>query len=93
MLGKTIQIYLPDGDPKGVKKASITTDKIKIIQIPRALLSENSKLLDFNGVYVLVDSLKSEKPEIYIGKGDVKSIGHILMITKKIFGTCFLPLD
>ena len=73
MLGKTIQIYLPDGDPKGVKKAAITTDKIKIIQIPRALLSENSTLLDFNGVYVLVDSLKSEKPEIYIGKGDVKN--------------------
>lgn len=30
MAGKTIQIYLPDGNPKGVKKASITTDKIEI---------------------------------------------------------------
>ena len=73
MAGKTIQIYLPDGNPKGVKKASITTDKIEIIQIPRAILSENNKLLDFNGVYILADSLKQEKPEIYIGKGDVKS--------------------
>ena len=26
MAGKTIQIFLPDGNPKGVKKASITTD-------------------------------------------------------------------
>lgn len=52
MAGKTVQIYLPDGNPKGVKKASITTDKIEIIQIPRANLSENNKLLDFNGVYI-----------------------------------------
>lgn len=73
MTGKTIQIYLPDGNPKGVKKAAITTEKIEIIQIPRAHLSENKELLDFNGVYILVDSLKQEKPEIYIGKGDVKN--------------------
>ncbi len=73
MTGKTIQIFLPDGNPKGVKKASITTDKIEVLQIPRAILSENSKSLAFNGVYILVDSLKIETPEIYIGKGDVKS--------------------
>lgn len=73
MTGKIIQIYLPDGNPKGVKKASITTDKIEIIQIPRANLSENYKLLSFDGVYILVDSLRKEKPEIYIGKGDIES--------------------
>lgn len=73
MAGKTIQIFLPNGNPKSVKKASITTDRIEIIQIPRIKLSENNKHLSFNGVYILVDSLKQEKPEIYIGKGDVKS--------------------
>lgn len=73
MPGKTIQIYLPDGDPKSVKIASITTDKIEVIQIPRAILAENKNLLDFKGVYILVDSLKTDKPEIYIGKGNVKS--------------------
>lgn len=73
MAGKTIQIFLPDGNPKGVRKASITTDRIEILQIPRVNLNENKKMLDFNGVYVLVDSLKTEKPEIYIGKGDVKT--------------------
>ena len=45
MPGKTIQIFLPDGNPKGVKKTSITTDKVEVIQIPRASLSENNKLL------------------------------------------------
>ena len=73
MPGKTIQIYLPDGDPKSVKQATITTDKIEILQIPRAMLSENKKILDFNGIYILVDSLKIEKHEIYIGKGNIKS--------------------
>ena len=73
MPGKTIQIYLPDGDPKSVKQAAITTDKIEILQIPRAILPENKKNLDFNGIYILADSLKAEKPEIYIGKGNVKS--------------------
>ncbi len=73
MPGKTIQIYLPDGDPKSVKQATITTDRIEVLQIPRAILSINKKILDFNGIYILADSLKAEKPEIYIGKGNVKS--------------------
>ena len=73
MHGKTIQIYLPDGDPKSVKQATITTDKIEVFQISRAILSENKNFLDFNGIYILADSLKAEKPEIYVGKGNVKS--------------------
>ena len=57
MTGKTIQIFLPDGNPKGVRKASITTDKIEVIQIPRVNLAENRKLLAFNGVYILVERI------------------------------------
>ena len=89
MPGKTIQIFLPDGNPKGVKKASITTDKIEIIQIPRSTLSENNKLLDFNGVYILVNNLQVEKPEIYIGKGDVKSRTYSHDINKDFWYTVF----
>ncbi|MFI3242281.1 MAG: DUF4357 domain-containing protein [Alphaproteobacteria bacterium] len=29
-------------------------------------------MVDFNGVYILIDNLKTETPEIYIGKGLVK---------------------
>ena len=72
MVGTTIQIFLPDSNPKGIKKAKITRDNIEIIQIPRNILSENISLLDFDGIYLLVDSLSIEKPEIYIGKGHVK---------------------
>ena len=89
MAGKTIQIFLPDGNPKGVKKASITTDKIEVLQIPRAILPENSNLLDFNGIYILVDDLQAEKPEIYIGKGDVKSRTYSHVIKKEFWSMVF----
>ena len=89
MAGKTIQIFLPSGDTKGVKKASITTDKIEILQIPRACLSENNKLLAFSGVYILVDVLQAEKPEIYIGKGDVKSRTYSHDIKKEFWNMVF----
>lgn len=71
MSAKTIQIYLETGDPKGIKEASMTTLPLEIIQLPRVNLSDNKKCLDFLGVYVLVDSLRTEKPKIYIGKGNV----------------------
>ena len=41
MPGKTIQIYLPNGDPKSVKQAAITTDKIEVFQIPRTILGQH----------------------------------------------------
>ena len=75
--GKTIQIFLPDGDPKHIKKATITTGQIEVIQIPRNLLVDTpallTSLLNFNGIYILVDTLSAIKPEIYIGKGLVKN--------------------
>lgn len=90
MTGKTIQIFLPDGNPKGVRKASITTDKIEIIQIPRVNLAENRKLLAFNGVYILVDSLKAENPKYTSAKVTLKP-AHLHMTAKKNSGTSFLP--
>lgn len=71
--GKTIQIFLPTGDPKGIKKAEIKTDKIEIILSSKKDFLENKDIFDFNGIYILADSLQEEKPEIYIGKGKVKS--------------------
>lgn len=71
--GTTIQIFLPNGDPRGIKEACFTRYNIQVLQIPRAILSQNKNQLDFAGIYVLVDSLRSDKPKIYIGKGNVKS--------------------
>jgi len=73
MAGRTIQIYLPNGDPKGIRKASLATDKIEVIQLPRTIFTENKKIVSFSGIYILVDTLRTEKPQIYIGKGNVDS--------------------
>ncbi|MFT7325066.1 MAG: hypothetical protein ACI90C_000659, partial [Rhodoferax sp.] len=37
---QTIQIYLPAGDPRGVRVAEITTRIVRVIEIPRSQLQE-----------------------------------------------------
>ncbi len=37
-LGKTIQIFLPDGNPRGVKIAEFTSRTIQAVLLPRAQL-------------------------------------------------------
>ncbi len=69
---KTVEIFLPNGDFSSIKKAYIRTDRIEITQISRSVIRDNaSNLLSFNGIYILVDSVRKEIPEIYIGKGNV----------------------
>jgi len=71
--GKTIQIYLPDGNPKGIKICDLPTSIAKAILIPRNKLKEASEYLNLSkvGVYFLV----SEKDEmdlahVYIGEAE-----------------------
>ncbi len=72
MAGKTIQIHLKDGKPNGLKEACITREKPIVFQIPLTEAGDNIDTLDFNGIYILVDSVTTEKPQIYVGKGKVK---------------------
>jgi hypothetical protein len=71
--GKTINIYLPDGNPKGIKICEIPNSIIKTIMIPRNLLKDISGADDLNkvGLYFLF----SEKDEFsqfktYIGEAE-----------------------
>jgi len=32
---KTIQIYLPGGDPRGIRVAEVTTRIVQVIEVPR----------------------------------------------------------
>ncbi len=41
--GKTIQIFLPDGNPRGVRIADITRGTIKCLSIPRSNLESGYK--------------------------------------------------
>lgn len=69
--GKTIQIYLPDGNPRSLKIAEITSRTVQAILIPRSILDKAAKRpeLDNVGVYLLFGSSDS-KPLVYIGEAE-----------------------
>ncbi len=68
---KTIEIFLPDGDPKSVRSASITSRTVEATYIPRLKLdfAKNEENLTSPAIYILATSSQdSAKPEVYIGE-------------------------
>ncbi len=68
---KTLQIFLPSGDPQGIRQAEITTRIVRLIEVPRALLKEFLAMPESAGgaVYFLFgDGEESAKPQVYIGQ-------------------------
>jgi len=71
--GKTIQIFLPDGNPRGVKIADITSRTVQIILIPRSALDEVAKRDEIQnvGIYFLIGTTEdSVKPILYVGEAE-----------------------
>lgn len=66
--GKTIQIYCPSGEPRGVRIAEITTR----IVAPRAKLDEALARPELQGVgvYYLFGESKTGAPRVYIGEAE-----------------------
>ncbi len=67
---QTIQIFLPSGDPQGIRVAEITTRIVRVIEIPRSLLGEFLKMPEAEqvGVYFLFGEDASGKAIAYIGQ-------------------------
>jgi Domain of unknown function (DUF4357) len=67
---QTIQIYLPSGDPAGLRIANLTTRTVRVFDVPRSLLAEFLKRPEASqvGVYYLFGSDDDEIPECYIGQ-------------------------
>lgn len=67
---QTIQIYLPSGDPAGLRVANLTTRTVRVFEVPRSLLalflqrSEAGQV----GVYYLFGSNEDETQRCYIGQ-------------------------
>jgi Domain of unknown function (DUF4357) len=78
MSGKTIQIYLPSGDPRGMRIAEITTRIVRTFEIPRAELSKFLTRPEANqvGVYFLFGENEAGNPACYIGQSG--SVGERL---------------
>ena len=74
---KTIQIFLPGGDPRGIRIAEITTRIVQVIEVPRSLLEDFFKMPESGqvAVYFLVSHPDDgEDPKVYVGQsGDVRS--------------------
>ncbi len=74
---KTIQIFLPGGDPHGIRIAELTTRIVQVIEVPRSLLQDFLKMPESEQValYFLVgQSVDGVEPRVYIGQtGDVRA--------------------
>ena len=71
--GKTIQIFLPTGEPRGIRIAELTTRIVQAVQIPRVDLTKarNREELDRPAVYFLIGGSEDEaKPTVYIGQSE-----------------------
>lgn len=68
---QTIQIFLPAGDPRGMRVAKITTRIIRVVEVPRSQLGEFIKTPEAQqvGVYFLLGELsEAGLPRVYIGQ-------------------------
>jgi hypothetical protein len=68
---RTIQIFLPAGDPRGLRVAELTTSITRVIEVPRALLSEFLAMPEAKqvGLYFLIgDDEDQDYPPVYIGQ-------------------------
>ncbi len=71
--GKTIQIYLPDGNPRSVKIAEFTSRTVQALLIPRSQLEEAAKRPELSnvGVYFLFgENVSGNSPLLYIGEAE-----------------------
>ena len=68
---QTLQIFLPSGDPQGIRVAEITTRIVRVIEVPRSLLAEFLRMPEASqvGVYFLVGPRDdSDDMALYIGQ-------------------------
>lgn len=74
---KTIQIFLPSGDPQGTRVAELTTRIVQVFEVPRSLLGDFFKMPESSQValYFLTGSEgDGGDPSVYIGQtGDLKT--------------------
>jgi hypothetical protein len=70
---KTIQIFLPDGSPRSIRIAEITSRIVKLILVPRNKIAEAEKREELRnvGIYFLFgESEEKAKELVYIGEAE-----------------------
>ena len=73
---KTIQIFLPGGDPRGIRIAEITTRIVQVIEVPRSLLKDFLKMAESDQValyFLFGETVDGGEQKVYIGQtGDLR---------------------
>ena len=73
---KTIQIFLPKGDPRGIRIAEITTRIVQVIEVPRVLLSEFLTMDESEKValyFLFSEAEDGTDKKVYVGQtGDLQ---------------------
>jgi len=59
---KTIQIFLPGGDPQGIRVAEITTRIVQVIEVPRSLLGDFLKMDESTQVALYLSLIHISSP-------------------------------
>ena len=74
---QTIQIFLPSGDPQGIRIGEITTRIVQVIEVPRSLIGDFFPLPASNQVavyFLFGESESAAEPSVDIGQtGDLKA--------------------
>jgi hypothetical protein len=74
---KTIQIFLPGGDPRGIRIAEITTRIVQLIEVPRSLLPDFLSMPVSQQValyFLFGESEEGGEKKVYIGQsGDLRA--------------------
>ena len=74
---KTIQIFLPGGDPRGIRVAEITTRIVQVIEVPRSLLQDFLKMPGSDQValyFLFGEAEDGTEQKVYIGQtGDLRA--------------------
>lgn len=74
---KTIQIFLPGGDPRGIRVAEITTRIVQVIEVPRSLLQDFLKMPESVQValyFLFGEAEDGTEQKVYLGQtGDLRA--------------------
>lgn len=68
---RTIQIYLPSGDPRGLRVAELTTSIVRVVEVPRSLLADFQQMPESGqvGLYFLFGGDQDEGDAVvYVGQ-------------------------